>query len=268
VILNDTAFDGLDTVWIDGVEMDIQAKDGLRYVDLSNADAQVMTVYEFDVEGTADDGVEAHARYPVGMKVWTLENVNGFYTATRQTEFDNILQYVGCSVRITGKNGIRMITAIEEGKKKSLTGTGLAGYTLKEYGTAIAWASQVSMEKPLILGQPHVRSNYAYKKDVADPVFRYWEGMVQYTNVLVNFSMAQCKKDIAMRPYMILTDGEEEIVFYGGIVERSIGYIACQNRNTFKSDMDVYKYIWDIIHAVYGDRFDEDYAPEWTPSEE
>lgn len=268
VMLDDTAFDGLDTVWIDGVEMDIQAENGLRYVDLSNADAQVMTVYEFDAEGTADDGVEAHARYPVGMKVWTLENVNGFYTATRQTEFDNILQYVGCSVRITGKNGIRMITAIEEGKKKSLTGTGLAGYTLKEYGTAIAWASQVSMEKPLILGQPHVRSNYAYKKDVADPVFRYWEGMVQYTNVLVNFSMEQCKKDIAMRPYMILTDGEEEIVLYGGIVERSIGYIACQNRNTFKSDMDAYKYIWDIIHAVYGDRFDEDYAPEWTPSEE
>jgi hypothetical protein len=32
--------------------------------------------------------------------------------------------------------------------------------------------------------------------------------------------------------------------------------------------MDAYKYIWDIIHAVYGDRFDEDYAPEWTPSEE
>lgn len=268
VMLDDATFDGLDTVWIDGVEMDIQAEDGLRYVDLSNADAQVMTVYEFDVVGTADDGVEAHARYPVGMKVWTLENVNGFYTATRQTEFDNILQYVGCSVRVTGKNGIRMITAMEEGKKKSLTGTGLAGYTLKEYGTAIAWASRLSESKPLVLGKSYVKSNYAYKKGVADPVYRYQDGLIQYTNVLVNFSMEQCKKDIAMRPYMILTDGEEEIVLYGGIVERSIGYIACQNRNTFKSDMDAYKYIWDIIHAVYGDRFDEEYAPEWTPSEE
>ena len=38
-----------------------------------------------------------------------------------------------------------------------------------------------------------------------------------------------------------------------------IGYIAYQNRNAFKSTSAAYKYIWEIIHAVYGNLYDDEY---------
>jgi hypothetical protein len=76
----------------------------------------------------------------------------------------------------------------------------------------------------------------------------------------VNFSDAQCGNEIAMRPYMILEDTSgEEITIYGGIVSRSIGYIAYQNRDVFDPGTEEYQYIWDIIHSVYGDVYDGDF---------
>ena len=80
---------------------------------------------------------------------------------------------------------------------------------------------------PLVLEAAGIRSNYAYKKGVADPVFKYTGGMVQYTNVLVGFTDDDCKEDIAMRPYIKLQDESgEEVTLHGGTVYRSIGYIA------------------------------------------
>ena len=263
--LDPAEFNDHSVVWIDGAEMAIQKDGDSWYIDLPDGNARVMTTYEYVTDGTSEDSVAEHVRYPVSMRVWTLENRDGVYTATHQTEFDDILQYSGVAIRVTGKKGIRMITSIDAGKKASLTGDGLAGYTLLEYGTAVAWADQLGSTKPLTLGKSWVSSNYAYKKDVADPVFRQANGVMQYTNVLVNFSNEQCADDIAMRPYMILADAEgNEITIYGGIVNRSIGYIALRNRNAFKSDTDPYDYLWDIIHYVYGDAYDADWQPSWT----
>ena len=195
------------------------------------------------------------------MKVWNLSNEDGVYTATRMEELDNILQYSGSSIRVTGKQGIRMITSIEKIKKNTLISGALAGYTLKEYGTVVAWASQLDADNPLILGASSAKSNYAYKKGIADPVLAYDGDLMQYTNVLVGFSLDKCKDDIAMRPYRILKDTEgKEITLYGGIVQRSIGYIAYQNRNAFASGTAAYEYVWSIIHSVYGDLYDADYA--------
>ena len=50
----------------------------------------------------------------------------------------------------------------------------------------------------------------------------------------------------------------------GGTVERSIGYIAYQNRNSFGNETEAYEYVWDIIHYVYGDIYDKDYKPAWS----
>ena len=184
----------------------------------------------------------------------------GTYTAKYVKEFDNLLQYSGSSIRIIGKKGIRMITSITKDNKQALTGAGLAGYTLVEYGTALAWASDAESGSGLILGQKYTKSNYAYKKGVADPVFRTTDILVQYTNVLVGFSDDQCIPDIAMRPYIILEDVEgNQITLYGGVIYRSVGYIACQNRNAFNPGTNAYEYIWGIIHHVYGDKFDSDY---------
>ena len=168
------------------------------------------------------------------------------------------MNYSGMSIRITGKQGIRMVTSIDRDKKAALTGDGLAGYTLVEYGTAVAFADALGNRHPLVLGGTNVRSNYAYKRGVADPVFGYDGNMLQYTNVLVGFSESQCGKDLAMRPYMILEDAEgERITLYGGVVYRSIGYIAYQLRDTFDTGTEAYAYVWDIIRSVYGDAYDE-----------
>jgi hypothetical protein len=116
------------------------------------------------------------------------------------------------------------------------------------------------MDGPPVLGKSYARSNYAYKRGVADPVFAYSGNLVQYTNVLVGFNLDQCKEDIAMRPYMILEDTEgKHVTIYGGTVYRSIGYIAYQNRGVFAPGSAAYNYVWEIIHHVYGNKYDADY---------
>ena len=256
IALNSAELDGQTSLWIDGVEYAVQTSGSSCFVDLPHDGAETMTAYTFH-EGDASD---LHTQYPVSMKVWSLENEDGFYTAVRQEAFDDILQYSGSSIRLTGKQGIRMITAIDQAKKKALVSSGLAGYTLKEYGTVVAWSGQLEGGNPLVLGRSYAMSNYAYRKGVADPVFGYEDGRMQYTNVLVGFSTEQCQHDIAMRPYMILRDDSgDEITIYGGVVHRSIGYIAWQNRNVFQPGTEAYAYVWDIIHSVYGDAYDEDY---------
>ena len=63
-----------------------------------------------------------------------------------------------------------------------------------------------------------------------------------------------------MRPYIILEDAKgEKISVFGGTVYRSIGYIAYQNRSVVKAGTEAYKYVWDIIHHVYGNKFNADY---------
>ena len=249
---------GQNIVWIDGVEYALQKNGDKCYVDLPDSNARTMIVHTYNSNSSN--------RYPISMKVWILENQNGIYTATRQEVFDNILQYSGMSIRVTGKKGIRMVTAIEKDKKNSLVSDGLEGYTLKEYGTVVAWASKLTDGNPLVLGQSYALSNYAYRKNVADPVFAYSGSLMQYTNVLVNFTNEQCKNELALRPYMILEDQNgETFTIYGGIVYRSIGYIAYQNRNTFEPGTAEYTYIWDIIHYVYGDVYDDEFVHSWSP---
>ena len=55
-----------------------------------------------------------------------------------------------------------------------------------------------------------------------------------------------------MRPYIKLKDTvtDETVTLYGGCVTRSIGYVAWQNRDTYKPGTASYKYVWSIIDAV------------------
>lgn len=195
------------------------------------------------------------------MKVWILEkNEAGGFEMEYVEELEDILQYSGMSIRVTGQKGVRMIASLEKTKKNALTSRNLAGFTLKEYGTVVAWTSQLSDSKPLVLGKSYAKSNYAYRKGTADPVFAYGDDLIQYTNVLVNFTNDQCKKDISMRSYMILENAEgRTITLYGGVVTRSIGYIAYQNRNVFAPGTEAYAYVWEIIHNVYGNLYDQEY---------
>ena len=43
------------------------------------------------------------------------------------------------------------------------------------------------------------------------------------------------------------------------ILIAAIGYIAYQNRGAFKPGTGSYNYVWEIIHHVYGDKYDAEY---------
>lgn len=247
---------GTNQVFIDGQAYVVRYGNNGGYIDLPTNTATSLVTYTYNAEYVNDK----HKQYPTGMKVWRLTCEGDYYTATYVPEFDNLLQYAGSSIRITGTKGIRMITAIDKSKKDALTGKGLAGYKLVEYGTTLCWEKDLAGGEPMVLGKDHVKSNYAYKRGVADPVFAKTKDTVQYTNVLVGFTLNQCKDDIAMRPYIILEDKDgTRVTIYGGIVYRSIGYIAYQNRSVFQSGTSSYNYVWEIIHHVYGNKYDAEF---------
>ena len=60
----------------------------------------------------------------------------------------------------------------------------------------------------------------------------------------------QYNEDIIMRPFIKLRKGTQELVIYGGIVSRSIGYVAQQNANTFPKGSAGYNYVHGIINKV------------------
>ena len=240
--------------FVDGAAYPVEHFEGNAYIQLPDTEATNLTVFTYNKVSE-----DVHEIYPTGMKIWMLSHDGEGYYADYIPEFDDMLQYAGSSIRIVGKKGIRMITSIPEAMKKALTGKGLAGYTLMEYGTALALTSEMG-NGPLVLGATYTKSNHAYKKGVADPVFSRANGKISFTNVLVGFTNDQCKEDIAMRPYIILKDARgNQVTIYGGIVYRSIGYIAYQNRTAFQPKTNAYDFVWSIIHHVYGDKYDADY---------
>lgn len=244
-------FEGKTTVTVDGKEYPIEEMAGYlqriptqRYVNLPET-GDLLTIYSFK------DGTPAgsYTNYPTGMQVFRITRQEGGAKAEEIPEFANLLNYAGCSIRLTGTKGIRMITGIGENARTALTGArGLAGYTLEEYGTVVMRG----------VGTPTLENsnshNFAYKKGKADPVFARAGGMIQYTNVLVGFSLEDCKDTLTLRPYIKLKDTTtgETVTLYGGCVSRSIGYVAKQNENTYKPGTAGYKYVHEIIDAVYG----------------
>ena len=243
-VTNKPEFEGKTTVTVDGAEYPIEEMNGTRYVNLPET-GDLLTIYSFK------DGTPAgsYTNYPTGMQVFRITRQEGGAKAEEITEFANLLNYAGCSIRLTGTKGIRMITGIGENARTALTGArGLGGYTLEEYGTVVMRG----------VGTPTLENskshNFAYKKGKADPIFGRANGMIQYTNVLVGFSLEDCKDTLTLRPYIKLKDMTtgETVTLYGGCVSRSIGYIAKQNENTYKPGTAGYKYIHEIIDAVYG----------------
>ena len=240
------------TVYVDGLPYEVKRDADGCYLELPEAEELLLVTYSY-YEG---DGQDIHTQYPNGMKVYLVKDGK----ITHIPELDDLLQYSGSSIRVTGKKGIRMITSIDKDKKTALTGKGLAGYTVVEYGTVLSLVDEIPEGNILLLGRKYVRSNYAYKKGVADSVFATTADTIQYTNVLVGFAMYQCDKDIAMRPYIILKNAQgKEFTLHGGVVYRSIGYIAYQNRSVFQPKTASYNFVWEIIHHVYGDKYDADY---------
>ena len=244
----------MDTLWVDGAPMAVQKKGEGYYLDLPK-DHGLQVIETFSFEKSQDS--KPHENYPNGMQVYLLQE-DGHLTEIQ--ELRNLLNYRGMSIRYEGKRGIRMITGLDSALKETLVQTGLHGWTLEEYGTAAAWVKELNPGAEPVLGTKGTRENYAYRKGVADPVFKVDGSEVQYTNVLVGFSLEECGLDIALRSYLKLKNQDGQVItLYGGTLIRSIGYVAYQNRHYFDPGTEAYEFVWEMIHAAYGDQFDSEY---------
>ena len=236
-------------ITIDGVDYPIEASNDTLYVTIPET-GDLFTYYGYKNIWASNE----HSNYPTSMSVYAIERTPTGSTAREITELQDLLTYAGCSIRISGKQGIRMITALGEANKKALTGKGLAGYTLEEYGTVVSWTDALGNGGFLRLGESYAHSNYAYRKGEADPVFARKNGIIQYTNVLVleNLTEADYDKDLTLRAYIRLRNTEtgETVTLYGGTVTRSIYYVAQQNADTYKPGTAGYKFVRKIINAV------------------
>ena len=236
-----------DRVEIDGTEY--AAGSGGK-ISLQAPGAEFAVKLSWKNPGAAD----IHTTYPTRMQVFRLDWAeDGSCRAVRIPQLDDVLQYAGASIRITGKKGIRMISAVPEETRKQLAGSGIEGYVLLEYGTIVQWDSELK-GTALTFSSAGARSAAAYEKDRSDPIFARTGGKIQFTNVLVGFNDAQCSPDLAMRPYMKLKNAAgKTVVLYGGTLHRSIGYIALQNENAFSKGSDAWNYIHGIIQTVFPD---------------
>ena len=232
---------GTETVTVNGVNYPVEQLGNNSYVNLpENGGMLTANSYAQGAESQNTDN------YPTGMRVYRITREETGAKLERVYELDDLLQYAGCSIRLNGTKGIRMITSVDEKVKNALVNASLAGFTLEEYGTVV----MRGVGTPTLETGSH---NYAYKRGVNDPVFATVNGRCQYTNVLVGFSLEDCKQTLTLRPYIILKDQDGVLyTLYGGCVSRSIGYIAKQNENAFKPGTEGYRYVHEIINAVYG----------------
>ncbi len=142
----------LSDFWAEGGERKIAQGESVQ---LTNPSSRLLTKYTTETNAQGDE-------YPSGMKVYELNENN---QPVEIPELSNLLQYSGCSIRITGNPGIRMITSLTKQAKAALKKGELADYTLEEYGTVVAWSKKLG-DKPLTLSTGS--SNYAYRKGVSD----------------------------------------------------------------------------------------------------
>lgn len=209
------------TVYIDGIEYEVQAENGVVSLELPDDTAGSATVMRYNAKGV-----------PVGMYVWTLEYNDYAYEVTAQPKLTDLLTYHGFSIRITDKSGIRFKTGISADLRKKLLQTdGVDGYRLKEYGTLIMTDAN-RKTYPMVVGGQKVLQGMAYGTDASgifkDSIYETVDNRYRYTSVLVGMPASQYKVDYAFRGYLTLTKDGRDITIYGPTVAKNIYSLAEQ----------------------------------------
>lgn len=242
-------------IYIDGVPAGTLDDDGILWLEEMPEDGIAVTYsYNKANESSAYPG-HYYDVYPTQMYVWefTLETDKDqpccqHYVAERVEEMDNILQYLGTSVRLSdgGYNGIRAFSGIPAAAEETLrAGTmpgALNGYELVEYGSVVGLASSVSDP---VIGDGTNQNAAAQGSAVSGGLLQYYNGMSPLRDEYID-------RDMVVRPYIILYNGSDTITLYGGVIQRSIAYVAWQNRNTYAPGSDLenaefHGYVWDLI---------------------
>ena len=173
-------------------------------------------------------------------------------------QLDDFLLYKGTSIRVNfTSNGIRFFTQVpSEARSKLINGTlldgNLAGYKLVEYGTVFAWADKG-------YATTANGTSYAYLAGKRDSVFSRGDGSLLYTGMLTDLGSDKdtLKRDLLARPYFVMerknADGTtDSVTLYGGQIQRSIYYVACQNRDYWAAGSAYDNYIESIIATAEG----------------
>lgn len=228
------------TVWVDGVAYSSSSGNNGRVVKLKDDAASTAVVYSYTKDGI-----------PSGMYIWTLNCENKTYTATAQAGIKDLFSYHGFSIRVSGEAGMRVKTGIDVGLKKQLTGTGVNGYRLKEYGTLRTDQKNLTTY-PLVLGGDGVVEDMAYGQGTSgmvDSVFETVTGRDRFAAVLTGLSEDQYRTVYSFRPYAVLSDGSRDYVIYGPTVAKSLTALASQVQKSgvYEKGTAEYQYLTELI---------------------
>lgn len=228
-------------VYIDGINYMPEKRNGYSIVSGTGLSGKSAIMYRYN-----DSGV------PVGMAVWTLQNAGNYYVATRQEGLEDLVSYHGFSTRITGNAGLRVKSGIATETKEKLIKEGIAGYTLKEYGTLVMKESD-RVRYPMIYNGNKVTAGISYGRNQegkkVDHIFETVSDRQRFTSVLVGIPPKNYKTDYTFRGYVVLTKGEEDMVLYGPIVSRSIYTVAQQalNLNLYEEGSEAWQFLKKLI---------------------
>lgn len=210
-------------IYLDGKAVTAVKRNGYLVAEAPNDQAGSAVMYQYNASGV-----------PIGMTVWTTDYDGSGYVAKEVPELKDVLSYHGFSVRITGRSGLRYKSGISQETKNKLTGSGVEGYTVKEYGTLLL-PSNLLGESQLTLDTEKAARGLSYGKDekgqIVDKVLEKVSGRDRFASVLVGLPVSQYKTEFAFRAYMVLTKNGKDIVIYGPQKEKSIYGLAEQILN-------------------------------------
>ena len=204
-------------VYVGGVALPATEKNGSFVVKITDETASSIVAYRYDDE-----------QNPVGMYVWSLSFDGSRYLAEELEDLEDMLSYHGFSIRISERSGIRFKSGIAQNMKKKLTGSGIEGYKLKEYGTLVL--SETKLQgKELTFSSEGAIKGISYGKDngkQVDLILEQTDGRDRFAAVLTGVPAEVYKTDFTFRSYAILTKGGKEYVVYGPQKSRNIYELA------------------------------------------
>ncbi len=237
------------TVEIDGVS---RTMDSNCIVWIDGTSSKIVTTYKYKTGSTV------HEKYPTNMYVWylTYNSATGKYSSERVKELDDIFKYEGTSIRVNfSSNGIRFFSSIPADKSDKLMAGNLLSGSMKGFKMIQAG----TLYKKWTGSDSHITTSTGLSSDVFGGksgsefrVFSTVSGRDWFTGMLTGLEddASTLKMDIQSRPYMTLKRNNETITIYGGTVQRSVYYVATQNKDYWAAGTAYDNYVEKLISIV------------------
>lgn len=228
-------------IYVDGIAYQAEAgEDGSFAAQLPDTTGRLAVMYFWNEKGV-----------PKGMYVWELSYEGTACTATPLPGLQDLFSYHGFSIRVQSPSGIRFKSGISTALRAALTGDGVEGYRLTEYGTMSIAASNLE-HYPFIKSCEKVRSGRSYWTEngkLNDNIIETVDGRYRFASVLTGVPDRQLGSEIAFRAYGVLVnEAGEEVIIYGPPVQRSIYTVAQQvaAAGEFKKGTAGYTYVQNL----------------------